>query len=92
MGVKIAVFWANTRNFEAQNGILAANMAFASRRDLFRVHNQVSNGFERESDRFSRNRGNLVEKKREISKNGSKNGENSDILAQQRCFLDENIL
>ena len=51
MGVKRAVFGANTRNFEAQNGILAANMVFASRRDLYRVHNPVAYGFERKSGR-----------------------------------------
>ena len=65
--VKRLVFEAYTRNLEAQNGILAANMVFASRRDLARVQNQVAYGFERKSGRFSRNRGNLG-KKTEISK------------------------
>ena len=57
MGVKRAVFGANTRNFEAQNGILAANMALASRRDIFRVHIQVAYGFERKLGSYGHFRG-----------------------------------
>ena len=45
MGVKCAVFGAYTRNFEAQNGILAANTDFAAHRALVRWQNQVACGF-----------------------------------------------
>ena len=65
---------ADSRNFEAQNGILAANMVFASRRDLDRVHNQVAYGFERKPGSYGHIRGNLVEKFWKIPKNGSEKG------------------
>ena len=87
MGVKKAFVGANSRNFEAQNGILAANMAFALLRDLFRVQNQVAYSFERKSGRYGCIRGIKIDFFGKFTKIWVKISENSDILAQKRCFF-----
>ena len=74
MGVKRAVFGANTRNFEAQDGILAADMAVhrvgTFIECIIRVPTVLNANLA-----VSAGIGEIRWKTREIPKNGSKNGQ-----------------